>query len=325
LRHLLKLADWEWMGELTNPAQEGVLDIAQLEIMDELDEFARLENEASQAKKYREAEQYQRVQNQIKFRPLLNFLANHNVLPKYGFPTDVVSLMTGHLASIPEARQIELSRDLRMAISEFAPGGQVVAAKRVWFSGGLRKLPNQEWEPFQYAVCNACKRMTIRPGTEKPANCECGQPLTHLKVSGTFIVPEHGFVAENRTESISDAPPERIYASRAYFAHYALPDQQATHQLPEMLLDQDISQVWKGYSRYGWLAVVNNGYGGGFRVCSWCGYANVVGSVEENALGKKKKASGHTNPFNSKLCNGPLSNYHLGHRFMTDVLELPPT
>jgi len=321
LRGLLKLADWEWVDELMNSDQKGVLDIAQLEIQDELEEFNRLKNEAVAKENYRGAEQYQQVQNQIRSRPLFNFLANHNVLPKYGFPTDVVPLMTGHLATIPEARQIELSRDLRMAISEFAPGGQVVAAKRVWFSGGLRKLPNKEWEPFQYAVCNTCKRMTIHPGTEKPANCECGQPLMQLKVSGAFIVPEHGFVAENRTESTSEAPPERIYASRVYFAHYALPDQQATHQPLDVHLDQDVLKVWKGYSRYGWLAVVNNGYGSGFRICSWCGYANVVGS-EENALGKKKKPSGHTNPFNSKPCNGPLSNYHLGHRFMTDVLEL---
>jgi len=139
LRGLLKLADWEWVDELMNSDQKGVLDIAQLEIQDELEEFNRLKNEAVAKENYRGAEQYQQVQNQIRSRPLFNFLANHNVLPKYGFPTDVVPLMTGHLATIPEARQIELSRDLRMAISEFAPGGQVVAAKRVWFSGGLRR------------------------------------------------------------------------------------------------------------------------------------------------------------------------------------------
>lgn len=322
LRQLLKLADWEWMDELTNAAQEGVLDIAQMEIVSELEEFTRLKNEAVAKENYRGAQQYQQVQNQIRSRPLFNFLANHNVLPKYGFPTDVVPLMTEHLAAIPEARQIELNRDLRMAISEFAPGGQVVAAKRVWFSGGLRKLPDKEWEPFQYAVCNACKRMTIRPGKEKPTNCECGQPFTNLDVRCTFIVPEHGFVAENRTESTSEAPPQRIYASRAYFAHYALPDQQATHQILETHLDQNLSRVWKGYSRYGWLAVVNDGYGSGFGVCPWCGYAQVKGYGEENALGKKKKSTSHTNPFNSKPCNGPLQTYHLGHRFMTDVLEL---
>jgi hypothetical protein len=199
-----------------------------------------------------------------------------------------------------------------------------VAAKRVWYSGGLRQLPNKEWEPFQYAVCNTCKRMVIRPGKEKPASCDCGQPLIQVKIGGTFVVPEHGFLAQNRTDSTSETPPERIYAGKVYFANYALPDKQATNQLPEMILDQDVPSVWKGYSRYGWLAIVNDGYGRGFQVCPWCGFADVVDMTSGSAFSKKKKQTGHINPINGKPCNyqGALRNYHLGHRFMTDVLEL---
>jgi hypothetical protein len=60
---------------------------------------------------------------------LLGFLGSRNVLPKYGFPTDVVELRTNHLASTPEALKIELSRDLRIAISEFAPGSEKLLRK----------------------------------------------------------------------------------------------------------------------------------------------------------------------------------------------------
>jgi len=47
-------------------------------------------------------------------------LASHTVIPKYGFPVDVVQLSTLHHS--PEAKNIQLERDLRIAISEFAPG-----------------------------------------------------------------------------------------------------------------------------------------------------------------------------------------------------------
>ena len=80
------------------------------------------------------------MEETISNRDLLGYLGSHNILPKYGFPTDVVELRTNHL-HIPEAKQIELQRDLRIAITEFAPGAEVVAAKRVWVSGGLHKPP----------------------------------------------------------------------------------------------------------------------------------------------------------------------------------------
>ena len=49
--------------------------------------------EASPAKKFL-ADLYQRTINTLTKRHLISFLANRNVLPKYGFPTDTVELRT---------------------------------------------------------------------------------------------------------------------------------------------------------------------------------------------------------------------------------------
>lgn len=62
----------------------------------------------------------------------IEWLANHRVLPKYGFPVDIIRLL-------PEkddfaAKDVKLERDLKIGIYEYAPGQQVIADKRVFES-----------------------------------------------------------------------------------------------------------------------------------------------------------------------------------------------
>lgn len=319
VREALKIENWGWVENLIG-SEEAILDKTTQIIQEELREFERLEQDASQARNYREAEQYKEIQNQIRKRPLIGYLGSHNVLPKYGFPTDVVRLQTDHL-NIPGARDIELDRDLKVAISEFAPGGQVVAAKQIWYSRAIRKLPNRLWTPYAYAICNECKRMTILPGDDRtPTQCSsCHHPITGRGQKGVFIVPEHGFLVDSKTDKPGEQPPERIYASRVYFSHYSpSPENLSAHTDLELVPDPAFSagvSVIKGYSRYGWLALVNNGYSQGFNVCTLCGYADVIEST-------KKKNKAHSNPLTNQVCAGTPKPFHLGHRFMTDVLEL---
>lgn len=327
LRRELMLADWEWVSALMNQTQEGILDRAIAEVKSEIDTFSNLEQQAASEKKYKQAELFQQVQNQIRRRDLLGFLGSRNVLPKYGFPTDVVELKTDHL-TIDGAKDIALDRDLRIAISEFAPGSEVIAAKKLWVSTGIRRLPDRRWPPYEYAICRNCKRLNFE-AESLHAYCECGEPLNEGRQGKrtTFIVPEQGFVAAKETRSPGEAAPQRIYASRTYFARYKLPDRQgndsaaaeiAPEELDESFADSPV-QVWKRYSRYGWLAVVNDGMGSGFMVCPFCGYAELA-NRSTTRKGKKDRAA-HRNPLTDRECNGGLSHYHLGHFFMTDVLE----
>lgn len=142
---------------------------------------------------------------------------------------------------------------------------------------------------------------------------------------GQFIIPEHGFIAGNETRSPGETPPERIYASRVYFAEYRLPKSDEPEE-KEMVLDGSISpigiNIYKRYSRYGWLAVVNDGYGRGFRICRVCGFAEPIPLFK---IGVKAANRAHKNPLNHSDCRGVFDIYHLGHRFMTDVLEIKTT
>ena len=317
----LEFPGWAWTRRLQSPDESGILDRAWTEVQGELKTFEELEQEAAKGRKYKQAEYYERVQKAIRQRNLIGFLGTRNVLPKYGFPTDVVELKTNHLRSIGRATEIALERDLRIAISEFAPGAEVVAAKRIWQSTGIRKLPGREWPPYQYAICPQCQRMTIEPGETLPAHCTCG---AELKSGGALIVPEAGFVAGGDTRSPGEAPPQRIYASQVHFVRYQLPEGISADEqsIPELLQDLSFAHVptWKRYSRYGWLALVNTGYRAGFRVCTSCGAAEPAAKQRQNSRRKRQKT--HKNPLTGRECKGSFRVWHLGHRFMTDVLEV---
>jgi len=271
-----------------------------------------------------EARRLRAILEEIKSRDLLGFLGSRNVLPKYGFPTDVVPLMTDHLA-IEDARKIELDRDLRMAISEFAPGSEVVAGKRIWRSQGLRLLPNRKWEEIHYAVCGQCKRFHWGySASDVPSVCTCGNSLTESRntdMKGKFIIPQQGFVAANETTSPGENAPQRTYASRIYFTEYRSPQTKVIEERdlePDLDLANSQIRVYKAISPHGWMALVNDGYGRGFDICESCGWSQVV-DFSQNA---QKRFGKHKNPFTQKDCSGKTHSYHLGHRYMTNVLEL---
>ncbi|MCS6906586.1 MAG: DUF1998 domain-containing protein, partial [Anaerolineales bacterium] len=320
LQDKLGLRNWAWVETLTG-REEAILDKTAQILRGELQEFERLEQKAAKSRNYKQADQYKQIQNQIRQRQLIGLLGTYNVLPKYGFPTDVVRLQTDHL-NIAGAQEIELERDLKVAITEFAPGGQVVAAKQIWYSRAIRKLPNKLWTPYAYAICSQCQRMTLLPESDQvPTSCDfCRQPLSKTRNRGVFIVPEHGFLADYRTESPGEKPPERIYASRVYFSHYSSSSGDPSRVIElELVPDRAFPStvtVYKGYSKYGWLALVNNGYSHGFNVCIDCGYADVI-----DTRSKQDKNISHKRPLDSQNCTGTLVPYRLGHRFMTDVLE----
>jgi len=325
LRTELGLENWAWISQLWNEEQFAILNRVESEVIGDLDQLKQLIQEAVAEEDYRRADHFKRVTQTVRSRPLLGFLGARNVLPKYGFPTDVVELHTNHL-EVPEARRLDLQRDLRIALSEYAPGSEIVAAKRVWVSGGINKLHGRDWDERHYAVCPSCGRFhSSQVDIEGPCKA-CGSSLKgRRRLWGTFIRPEFGFVAEYKEPRPSGtARPQRIYSSRIYFSDYR-PPENASPEVeplePATALSTSKGQVWYRYSRFGQLALVNPGpLGRGFRVCYTCGYAEPVPDVVKGQ--KRAKAKPHVNPRTGRPCSTFLTTQHLGHEFITDVLEL---
>lgn len=328
----LGVGDWSWVTELTNEAGTGVLDLAFEEFSQDdkylNDLILKINQEWIKSRQNSLLDRIKaldRVLNNIRGRELLGYLGSRNVLPKYGFPTDVVDLRTAHLATTPEAQQIDLSRDLRMAISEFAPGSEVVAAKKIWKCAGLGVHPRRSWETYKYSICYQCGK--FHHGLDLPQTCTaCSAPL---KPKGEFIIPIFGFIASHDVDNPGEEQPTRTYSSQVYFADY---DENRVRKFGESteyaLVENVFLEIQQRYSKYGWMALVNDGFGQGFRICPTCGWAQVI-SFSQNApvafgLGQHGWAAkgGHNHPVTGEPCSGTTFTRHLGHRYLTDVLEL---
>jgi hypothetical protein len=315
MQEILGVANWEWIHELANDEKTGVLDLAFEDVNSDID-FLKQEMDKLWAEKnpklVYKINSYDKIINQIRGRELLGFLGSRNVLPKYGFPVDVVELQTNHLGATPEATQVDLSRDLRVAISEFAPGSQVVAAKKIWMGNGLKKHKTKDWQKIKYAICKDCQK--FYQGQEIPTTCTCGNVLGKVR---EFVIPETGFVASKDVGTPGDAPPKRTYASRTYFADYEEEKVQRFNEYSEFdaVLDLNLPTFIR-YSKFGWMVLVNDGYGQGFRICKACGYGEVVSFLEKRTIGK------HRNPITDQECSGKMESFDLGHRYLTDVLEI---
>lgn len=331
LKPELGIDDWSWLPTLTAGEGDGILDFAATEVIDDLAEFDRLKQEAIAEDALGRAQYFQRVARTVRERPLLGFLGSRNVLPKYGFPTDVVELRTSHLPS-EDARRVELQRDLRIAIAEYAPGSEVVAGGKVWTSGGLYKMHRRDWPKHHYAVCPACGRFhrSLNP-VEGPCTVCSADLRDRRRLYGTFIIPEFGFIVAQDPREPGEGRPQRTYATRVYFAEYATPagsksdgeaDGAGEPQMEQVpALSSGRVQVWQRYSRYGKLALVNPGaFGRGFQICNTCGFAQPVPPPQ--AKPRRKKSNAHPNPRTGRDCTGWIETHHLGHEFITDVLEL---
>jgi len=322
IRNELRLEEWGWVPNLIQVDNDGryggVLGEATLEVLTDLAAYKRLEEEAGSARNYQRASALKRQANNIRRREILGFFASRNVLPKYGFPVDVVELRLKPASDV--AQELELTRDLRIAISEYAPGGEVVAGHRVWTSTGIRRLPGRDPLEFSYAVCRQCGRFHKSIQYEDlPSKCQaCAETMRGRGLrSGLLLVPEFGFFSNKDPEMVGRSRPQRLYSSRVFFSEHATAVNDGNFRsFPESSPIYKQTVLLYRFSRQGKLAVVNSGIANrGFLICQSCGYA------EPAPLKPQRSKRNHQNAFD-KSCSGSLVSRHLGHEFLSDVLEL---
>lgn len=290
--------DESWIDDLI----ESVLDV-QSELSDAIGYFEEKEREASKAGKHGQASMFQRVGNTYRRRDLIGYLGTKNILPKYGFPVDVVELRTFHLNELTATR-LDLERDLAMAIYEYAPGASIVAGGKRWTSGGVYRLPRRDL-PYGYYILCPCGHFEEQ--REQPADqalCpSCGAPVKWLR----HITPEFGFAASANVESAGLEPPVRVWSG-------------STHVLDggvtESLSDVALSGFEITVGRRATLMAINEGPGGaGYRICDWCGH----GETANRPISR----SAHTNLTKPhEQCKGMLRPARLSHAFQTDTVNV---
>src|SRR5690606_38249442 len=185
--------DGSWVAQLVE-----LLHAVEKELTEDVSEIENRIQESVKARKFSLSNRLEDTKRTIIGRDLLGFLANRNILPKYGFPVDTVELSTVH-ATDSVGRRLELARDLSLAIFDYAPGNQVVAGGRIWTSAGLKRRPGKELLRHRYRVCQTCGRFE-RGNFDAAAPCpSCGEPF---KAAGTMVIPEFGFIAASETRDV---------------------------------------------------------------------------------------------------------------------------
>ena len=217
----------------------------------------------------------------------LNFLSRKAVIPKYGFPVDVVELDT----QSSKSGGVSLQRDLSQAIAEYAPGGRVVANKLEWTSYGVKKVAGREWPVRHYQYDDA------RSFTQ----WEEGDPSVP-EGARKYLIPEFGFVTAWSNKAVQpQGRAQRFYTTRPFFRGFNRGDR----PLMQATLGVEVTQAMPGT-----LVILCEGKNrSGFYICWSCG-AHAT---------KPKKA--HRTASNME-CSGTWSSFSLGHELVTDVVRL---
>lgn len=252
-----------------------------------------------------------RKRNTIQEEKIISFLSNRNILPKYGFPVDTVALNMNYRTNVNNLG-LELQRDLSMAISEYAPGSQIIANGNLITSRYISRIPTFGWKTFVHSECSNCNTLNIENyGTEDQIDdmlleCKaCHKPLTNAK--NKAIIPSFGFVAESNFKPAGTKRPERSFRTEvSYVGHQT--------NINYQTLNIKNGEIKLGYSERDKLAILNKE---NFYVCDYCGYSE----VKENYYGASAQKN-HVNSFGAKCSSTVLKKYTLGYLFETDVLHV---
>ncbi len=284
------------------------LKAVEAEVRQEIDYFEDARKEAFDTRNDRLASAHGRVIKTLRERPLLGFLGSRNILPKYGFPTDVVELKTS-LTQHREGLALDLNRDLSSAIYEYAPGSQIVAGGLVWTSAGVYTLPSKDLVAGFMAECTECG---FFERDLKQLDGVCPQCAGNRKVH-EYVVPEFGFIAAREATRPGRKPPER---SRSGATHHLGGGQPTSEPI---LTHLATGGTWERMAseRARMVAVSTGANSGGFVLCEWCGRGWSA------ARGGFKKS--HDHAWKDEKCTGRTRLRWLAHQFETDVLTIKPS
>ena len=275
------------------------------ELTEDVDAFEERRLQAVRDRKGFLVERYEKTINTLTKRNLIGFLANRNVLPKYGFPTDTVELRTQY-ADSQLGSKLELTRDLSSAIYEFAPGAELVAGGRQWTSGGVYRLPDRELITKYYAVCPSCGG--YREGAEPldpicPA-CDVQQPGSPRR----YCVPEFGFVAQRDPKRPGMSPPRRSWNGTTHVLSLGTEVEETAWPLAN-----GGAAITRAGARGQLIAISEGPNRSGYFICDWCGWGTSI---------QKRLPSTHRHLLRDKECAGPLQPRALAHGYETDIVAV---
>jgi len=270
----------------------------------------------------------------LKPQNLLDRLFTKAVLPRYAFPTDVVSFTVFDPSSTPYRAEIAYSPQagLTQALSQYAPGREVWVDGQKFrsmaiYSGFHKDRINAYRAQRLYYECGRCGYAKLedidddhrRGDTE---DCPACKKKAGMGPAERWIKPV-GF-AHPHDEAIELAGDENPLPTRPTRAKLSAPQFEQQHELGK--LDRPDGSGFGAWASKQTLMVTNLGVRKagatetGFLYCPACGRTEPTGWAE----GKLASSRPHQRPYpdhgkQPELCDGRGRAIVLGHEFLTDI------
>lgn len=227
-------------------------------------------------------EVYAAIEGQADTGKVYRIIMEKNLLPKYAFPIDMVTLTDSHSSYSDNEEHVgnAMSRDLKQGISEYAPGAELprqkdqvtVLIKSVGLYDAFEKNPDYRPQGF-ISECRTCQSVQVHdnPADDRPLECDvCGsmdiqafdfyRPRGFTTDGARFQGRPKRYESGEGLERSGYSTPARLYTGESSFASgRAVPD----------LRDRLFTHV-----RTGELVITNKGPNPdqpGYYICPTCG------------------------------------------------------
>ena len=293
--------NFKWFDEIGGKDEKMEHFVATIKAIS--DEYSKAKDEAVREGRYKEADYYQGQINNLHEKKLIDLLSKYCVIPKYGFPVDVVELQI-YKEGVLDNRY-DLTRDLKIAISEYAPDSEIIVDGKKYTSKYISLPKTGEYPRNYFCICPNCKKINVSVSNRTGNECKyCGEPLGAVEQE-VYIEPINGFKTGITKES-TRAKPKRSYAGEVSYLGGGIKDKEIIYLARDITIETSTNDE---------LLVLNKS---AFYMCPKCGYSEIVkGRVNTPILLKKHKN------FRQYDCDcGELTWINLGHRFQTDVARI---
>jgi ATP-dependent helicase YprA (DUF1998 family) len=260
---------------------------------------------------------------------LLDRLLYKGVLPRYAFPTDVVSFYVFDRERSTRFRpeyQYAPSQGLPVALTQYAPGKEVWIDGKLWVSGALYSPMSEDryeaWQGrelyFECEVCHYARTATYQEADRgEIQDCPACNTAASFGPAKNWLRPPGFAHPVEREEGTSlDDQPARSYATRAKLVASGPADPNSW---------QPVAHGIRQYYDRRELLVSNTGpRGEGYTYCTRCGL------IEPTAIPTGTVAGSHPKPYpddRDPSCSGGASTRGLvlGTKFISDVLLVSVT
>ncbi len=210
----LEVDNWGWIYDKKDEKYEGCLDLwkkIEIEVAKDINEYRLLEDEAVKQKKYKDADNYNKILKYLYGIDIISLFSRKIFIPKYGFPVDTISLDTTRVG----LKNLSLDRDLSIAIREYAPEEKVIADKKLIISGNMKIIQGKMPQIIKYYFCEKCGK--YEEGIDFGIPSSCPNCSRRIRNKGEYIVPIFGFEAKEYDEKLPMRKPIPISKVRSFF------------------------------------------------------------------------------------------------------------